>query len=115
VTSTTRHVYEVQPRKDHPRVDLISDALLFGRLWYEKAPMPSITRNSTAVQNNSSKAYSGREFVDRSVVVIASMNGGAVKVSELIDDDAVIGKASIWRALEGMNHSLGPLTAGNRT
>ena len=28
------HVYEVRPRKDHCGVDLISDALPFGRLWY---------------------------------------------------------------------------------
>jgi hypothetical protein len=28
------HVYEVLPRKDHRGVDLISDALPFGRLWY---------------------------------------------------------------------------------
>ena len=28
------HVYEVRPRKDHRGVDLISDALPFGRLWY---------------------------------------------------------------------------------
>lgn len=28
------HVYEVRPRKDHRVVDLISDALPFGRLWY---------------------------------------------------------------------------------
>jgi hypothetical protein len=28
------HVYEVRPRKDHCGFDLISDALLFGRLWY---------------------------------------------------------------------------------
>jgi hypothetical protein len=31
------HVYEVRPRKDHRGVDLISDVLPFGRLWYEKA------------------------------------------------------------------------------
>lgn len=29
------HVYEVRPRKDKRGVDLISDALPFGRLWYE--------------------------------------------------------------------------------
>ena len=29
------HMYEVRPRKDHPGVDLISDALPFGRLWYD--------------------------------------------------------------------------------
>ena len=31
-----KHVYEVRPRKDHRRVDLISDVLPFGRLWYTK-------------------------------------------------------------------------------
>ncbi len=30
------HAYEVRPRKDHRGVDLISDALPFGRLWYTK-------------------------------------------------------------------------------
>ena len=28
------HVYEVRPRKDRRGVDLISDALPFGALWY---------------------------------------------------------------------------------
>ena len=28
------HVYQVRPLKDRRGVDLISDALLFGRLWY---------------------------------------------------------------------------------
>jgi len=28
------HVYELRPRKDNRGVDLISDALPFGRLWY---------------------------------------------------------------------------------
>jgi hypothetical protein len=30
----TTHVYEVRPRKDGRGVDLISEALPFGRLWY---------------------------------------------------------------------------------
>lgn len=30
------HSYEVRPRKDRRGVDLISEALPFGRLWYEK-------------------------------------------------------------------------------
>ena len=30
------HVYEVRPRKDKRGVDLISDALPFGGLWYTK-------------------------------------------------------------------------------
>ena len=29
------HVYEIRPRKDKRGVDLISDALPFGRLWYD--------------------------------------------------------------------------------
>src|SRR6266480_1994829 len=28
------YIYEVRPRKDHRGVDLISDTLPFGRLWY---------------------------------------------------------------------------------
>ena len=28
------HAYEVRPRKDHRGVDVISEALPFGRLWY---------------------------------------------------------------------------------
>jgi hypothetical protein len=35
--TSSQHVYEVRPRKDHRRVDLISDALPFGRLWYREA------------------------------------------------------------------------------
>ena len=31
---STMHVYEVRPRKDKRGVDLISDELPFGRLWY---------------------------------------------------------------------------------
>ena len=31
------HLYEVRPRKDRRGVDLISDALPFGRLWYQDA------------------------------------------------------------------------------
>ena len=32
-----KYVYEVRPRKDHRGVDLISDVLPFGRLWYSEA------------------------------------------------------------------------------
>jgi hypothetical protein len=33
--TNTLHIYEVRPRKDKRGVDLISDALPFGRLWYD--------------------------------------------------------------------------------
>jgi hypothetical protein len=32
--TNSQHVYEVRPRKDHRGVDLLSDVLPFGRLWY---------------------------------------------------------------------------------
>src|SRR6478752_8629866 len=35
-TSST-HVYQLRPRKDHRCVDLISDVLPFGHLWYGDA------------------------------------------------------------------------------
>ena len=34
---STVHLYKVRPRKDKRGVDLISDALPFGRLWYGDA------------------------------------------------------------------------------
>ena len=33
----SQHVYEVRPRRDKRGVDLISDALPFGRLWFGDA------------------------------------------------------------------------------
>jgi len=33
--TATPHVYEVKPRKDKLGVDLISEVLPFGRLWYD--------------------------------------------------------------------------------
>ena len=34
--TSTAHAYEIRPRTDKRGVDLISDALPFGRLWYTK-------------------------------------------------------------------------------
>jgi hypothetical protein len=33
--TSSQHVYEVRPRRDKRGVDLISDELPFGRLWYD--------------------------------------------------------------------------------
>ena len=41
--TSSQHVYEVRPRKDHRGVDLISDALPFGRLWYDG---PNVVSNA---------------------------------------------------------------------
>jgi hypothetical protein len=32
--TSSQHVYNIRPRKDHRGFDLISDALPFGQLWY---------------------------------------------------------------------------------
>ena len=32
--TSSHHLYEVRPRKDHRGVNLISDVLPFGALWY---------------------------------------------------------------------------------
>jgi hypothetical protein len=34
MSARSQHAYEIRPRKDHRGVNLISDVLPFGRLWY---------------------------------------------------------------------------------
>ena len=41
--TSSQHVYELRPRSDKRGVDLISDALPFGRLWYGE---PSAVSNA---------------------------------------------------------------------
>jgi hypothetical protein len=41
--TSSQHVYEVRPRSDKRGVDLISDVLPFGRLWYGE---PNEVRNA---------------------------------------------------------------------
>jgi hypothetical protein len=58
-------VYEVRPRKDHRGVDLISDALPFGRLWYGE---PDAISN--AVEQNNSINVCGETFLTHSVAAL---------------------------------------------
>jgi hypothetical protein len=48
------HVYEVRPRKDHRGVDLISNVLPFGRLWYGE---PSAARNAVGCAKFYSRSH----------------------------------------------------------
>jgi hypothetical protein len=48
------HVYEVRPRKDHRGVDLISDALPFGALWYAE---PSAANNAVGYASFYSRSH----------------------------------------------------------
>ena len=48
------HVYEVRPRKDHRGVDLISDVLPFGRLWYGE---PNAVANAIGLRTARSRSH----------------------------------------------------------
>jgi hypothetical protein len=48
------HVYEVRPRKDKRGVDLISDALPFGRLWYGE---PNAISNAVGYAQHYSRSH----------------------------------------------------------
>ena len=49
-----KHFYEGPPRKDHSGVDLISDALPFGHLWYGE---PNAVRNAIGYAMHSSRSH----------------------------------------------------------
>ena len=48
------HTYEVRPRKDHRGVNLISDALPFGRLWYGE---PNAASNAIGYAMHRSRSH----------------------------------------------------------
>jgi hypothetical protein len=48
------HVYEVRPRKDKRGVNLISDALPFGRLWYAG---PNAVANAIGYAEHRSRSH----------------------------------------------------------
>jgi len=54
VTTSSQHVYEVRLRKDRRGVDLISDALPFGRLWYDG---PNAASNAIGYASQYSRAH----------------------------------------------------------
>jgi len=47
-------LYEVRPRKDHRGVNLISDALPFGRLWYGE---PNAISNAIGYATHRSRSH----------------------------------------------------------
>jgi hypothetical protein len=52
--TSSQHLYEVRPRKDHRGVDLISDALPFGGLWYGE---PNAISNAISYAKFSSRSH----------------------------------------------------------
>jgi len=66
------HVYEVRPRKDHRGVDLISDALPFGRLWYGE---PNGVSNALGYAMHRSRSHDA-------VIRVYDEGGGVIEVHE---------------------------------
>jgi hypothetical protein len=54
IADRSMHVYEVRPRKDHRGVDLISDVLPFGRLWYDG---PNAASNAIGYASHYSRSH----------------------------------------------------------
>jgi hypothetical protein len=53
-TFSVMHVYEIRLRKDKRGVDLISDVLPFGHLWYGE---PNAVRNAIGYAMHSSRSH----------------------------------------------------------
>jgi hypothetical protein len=71
-----KHVYEVRPRKDHRGVDLISDALPFGRLWYRG---PDASSNAIGYAKFFSRSHNA-------VIRVYDESGNAIKTHEQAGD-----------------------------
>jgi hypothetical protein len=54
MSAPTAPVYEVRPRKDKRGVDLISDVLPFGRLWYAE---PNANANAIGYATHRSRSH----------------------------------------------------------
>jgi hypothetical protein len=52
------HEYEIRPRKDKRGVDLISDVLPFGRLWYAE---PDAINNAVGYAKFFSRSHDARD------------------------------------------------------
>jgi hypothetical protein len=75
------HVYEVRPRKHHRGVDLISDAMPFGRLWYGG---PEAVTNAVGYAKFCSRSHDAviRVYDDAGNVIETQKHGGEFKQSK---------------------------------
>ena len=89
------HVYEIRRRKDHRGVDLISDALPFGRLWYEQAP----------------DAVDYAKFFSRSYRAVIRVYDAANNVIETHEHTAITYYHPARRLFADCDQRIGPLAA----
>ncbi len=74
--TSTQHSYEVRPRKDHRGVDLISDALPFGALWYGE---PNAITNAISYAKFYSRSH-------RAVIRVYDAAGNVIETHEHTGD-----------------------------
>jgi hypothetical protein len=89
----SQHFYEIRPRKDHRGVDLISDALPFGRLWYAE---PNAVSNAVGYAKFFSRSH------DAVIRVYAPEGSRTVGVSEA---GIALGKRIVSRCPEATDWS----------
>jgi hypothetical protein len=70
------HIYEVRPRKDHRGVDLLSDVLPFGRLWYDG---PNATSNALGYALHRSRSH-------RALIRVYDAAGNVIETHEHAGD-----------------------------
>ncbi len=75
------HVYEVRPHKDHRGVNLISDALPFGGLWYGE---PNTISNAIGYAKFYGRSHDAviRVYDDAGDVIEAQKHAGEFKCGE---------------------------------
>ena len=74
-----KHIYEVRPRKDHRAVDLISDALPFGRLWHSE---PDAINNAISYARLYSRSHDAVIRVYDEAVSVIQTDGHAGEFKE---------------------------------
>jgi hypothetical protein len=70
--TSSQHVYELSPRKDKRGVNLISDALPFGRLWYGE---PNAISNAVDYATFFSRSH-------RAVIRVYDESGNVIETHE---------------------------------
>ena len=70
--TSSQHAYQIRPRKDHRGVDLISDVLPFGRLWYDG---PNAAGNAIGYASQYSRAHDA-------VIQVYNAAGNVIKTHE---------------------------------
>jgi hypothetical protein len=74
--TSSQHLYEVRPRKDKRGVDLISDALPFGRLWYGE---PEAANNAIDYAKFRSRSH-------RAVIRVYDEAGNVIETPEQVGE-----------------------------